>query len=204
MTGDLFGVEPVPACPPVPGLACFDGWMEGAAAVALLGRVDDGNWSHDLKRRVRHFGYRYDYRARSVSVSDHLGPLPDWLADLGRRLFREGVFDQPPDQVIINEYLPGQGIAPHVDCIPCFGPSIAIISLGGGVAMSFRHTVTDECHEMILRPGSLLSLSGQARYEWTHGIPARKSDVVSGVRVPRSRRVSLTFRTVISSGAPRG
>lgn len=197
---DLFGLAIVPTSPPISGLATFDAWTDEASATELLSKVDAGIWLLDLKRRVQHFGYRYDYRARTVSFSDHLGALPDWLSCLGGRLVRDGIFDRLPDQVIANEYLPGQGISPHIDCIPCFGRSIAIISLGGSIAMSFRHSVTDEYQEMILRPGSLLSLSGQARYDWKHGIPARKSDTISGVRVPRSRRVSLTFRTVISSG----
>ena len=42
----------------------------------------------------------------------------------------------------------------------------------------------------------LLILSGEARYDWTHEIPAHKSDMINGARQPRTRRVSLTFRTV--------
>ena len=42
----------------------------------------------------------------------------------------------------------------------------------------------------------LLILSREARYDWTHEIPARKSDVIDGVRRARARRVSLTFQTV--------
>lgn len=200
---DLSGLGMVPASPPISGLANFDAWTDEAGTAELLGKVDAGSWLLDLKRRVQHFGYKYDYRARTVSFSDHLGALPEWLPCLGQRLVRDGIFDRLPDQVIVNEYLPGQGISPHVDCFTCFGETIAIVSLGSSVAMNFRHSATDECHEMILRPGSLLSLSGQARYDWKHGIPARKSDVISGARVPRSRRVSLTFRTVIFSGGER-
>jgi alkylated DNA repair dioxygenase AlkB len=48
----------------------------------------------------------------------------------------------------------------------------------------------------ILEPRSLLILSSEARYEWTHEIPARKSDEVNGVKQPRARRISLTFRTL--------
>ena len=29
----------------------------------------------------------------------------------------------------VNEYLPGQGIAQHVDCVPCFGGTVASLSL---------------------------------------------------------------------------
>ena len=47
-------------------------------------------------------------------------------------------------------------------------------------------------------------LSGEARFGWTHEIAKRKSDKYGGVRVPRLRRLSLTFRSVISAtGATR-
>jgi len=52
-----------------------------------------------------------------------------------------------------------------------------------------------EAHNLRLMPESLLGLSGEARLEWRHGISARRSDLVDSLRVPRSRRVSLTFRT---------
>ena len=36
---------------------------------------------------------------------------------------------RPFEQAIVNEYEPGQGIAPHVDR-DCFGPVVATVSLG--------------------------------------------------------------------------
>ncbi|WP_231289239.1 hypothetical protein [Rickettsia bellii] len=39
-------------------------------------------------------------------------------------LHKQNIFHEIPDQVIINEYMPGQGIAPHTDCIPCFSDTI--------------------------------------------------------------------------------
>jgi hypothetical protein len=70
---DLFGLTKVPPSPPISGLANFDAWTDEAGAAELLGKVDAGSWLLDLKRRVQHFGYRYDYRARAISFSDHLG-----------------------------------------------------------------------------------------------------------------------------------
>lgn len=52
-------------------------------------------------------------------------------------------------------------------------------------------------HDLYLQPRSLILLSGAARYQWTHAIPARKSDNVNGFKIERERRVSLTFRSVI-------
>jgi alkylated DNA repair dioxygenase AlkB len=163
----------------------------------LLDAVDREPWRTDLKRRVQHYGYRYDYKARAVDGSMYLGPLPDWATPIAERLAASGHFADPPDQLIINEYHPGQGIAAHIDCEPCFGEYIASLSLGSQCIMNFAEADGPERHSIALEPRSLLVLSGEARYGWTHGIAARKSDVIDGVRVLRSRRVSLTFRTVL-------
>ena len=178
------------------GARLLDTYLSSRTAEALLATVDGQPWRSDLKRRVQHYGWRYDYRARTVSPDMRLGPLPDWLAPLAQSLSREAEFDAIPDQVIINEYQPGQGISAHIDCAPCFGPAIASLSLTGCAEMVLRNTHTDDRISLRLEPGSLLILSGEARYDWTHEIPARKSDVIDGARQPRSRRVSLTFRTV--------
>ena len=98
--------------------------------------------------------------------------------------------------MIANEYLPGQGISAHVDCVPCFSDRIASLSLLSPCEMVFRNGKQGDRLSAILEPRSLLILSGAARYEWTHEIPARKSDEVNGERRPRTRRISLTFRTV--------
>ena len=103
----------------------------------LLADIDASPWRDDLKRRVQHYGYRYDYKARRVTADSYLGPLPDWLARMAMALADTGLFPARPDQVIVNEYQPGQGIAPHVDCEPCFGDVIASLSLGSGCAMLF-------------------------------------------------------------------
>jgi alkylated DNA repair dioxygenase AlkB len=101
-----------------------------------------------------------------------------------------------PDQVIINEYLPGQGISPHTDCIPCFGKTIASLSLGSPCVMDFCKGI--EKHSLMLERRSLLVLLDGARYEWQHGILARKTDKHDGQIINRTRRLSLTFRNVIN------
>jgi alkylated DNA repair dioxygenase AlkB len=112
------------------------------------------------------------------------------------RLVREGIMDQEADQAIINEYQPGQGISPHVDCVPCFGPVVAAISLGSGCVMDFTHPQDGTKVPVHLAPGSLCVMTGPARYAWRHSIAARKSDPDTAGRLPRGRRVSVTYRTV--------
>jgi alkylated DNA repair dioxygenase AlkB len=179
-----------------PGLAYVEGWIAAEEERALLAAIDALPWSEELRRRVQHHGYRYAYKGRRVDAADQLGPLPGWAEALARRLVAEGRFATVPDQVIVNEYQPGQGISAHVDCVPCFGPTIASLSLGSGATMELGHKATGERASVWLAPRSLLVLTGEARYAWRHAIPARKSDPGHG---PRGRRVSLTFRTVLRS-----
>lgn len=159
----------------------------------LLAAIDHEPWLPDLARRVQHYGYRYDYKARKVTRDMYLGELPPMLRPITLRLVQEGLFRALPDQAIINEYKPGQGIAAHVDCVPCFGDTIATLSLGSECEMEFANTRTGEVRRTILEVGSLLVLADEARYDWTHSIRARLSD---DGRV-RGRRVSVTFRSVI-------
>lgn len=181
----------------IEGLSYVRGFLSATDGDVICRALDCRDWDTTLKRRVQHFGYRYDYRARTVPEDARLGPLPEWLGDLARRLVEDGHFGALPNQVIANEYLPGQGISAHIDCESCFGDTIALLSLLSACEMVFRHAVTGERRSVVLEPGSLRVLKGEARYGWTHQIPARASDLVDGIKRMRGRRVSLTFRTVL-------
>ena len=181
----------------VPGLTYIAGFVATPDEAALLAAVDTEPWLSDLRRRVQHYGYRYDYKARKVDPSMYLGPLPVWAQSLAVRLVAEGHMPTAPDQLIVNEYQPGQGISPHVDCVPCFGPVVCSVTLGSQCVLELSEGKSDENESLLLERGSLLVLAGQARYKWRHAIPGRKSDTVNGEAVARGRRVSLTFRTVI-------
>ena len=183
--------------PPVPGLIYVAAYLSLDEQAALAATVDALPWLADLKRRVQHYGYRYDYKSRAIDRSMFLGPLPGWAAALAERLHRDGYAPVCPDQLIVNEYQPGQGIAPHVDCLPCFGDTIISISLGSPCVMEYTHIGGGDNVPLALQPGSMVAMQGAARTAWKHGIPARKSDVVGGETITRGRRISLTFRQVL-------
>ncbi len=181
----------------IPGLTYIDDFVTAESESRLIEQIDASPWLDDLKRRVQHYGYKYDYTARSVDETMFLGPLPSWATEVGQTLVAQGHFPMAPDQVIVNEYEPGQGISPHVDCEPCFKDSIASITLGSGCTMDFSCVETDEKRSLYLRRRSVVVLTGESRYDWRHAIASRKSDVIDGQRVLRDRRISLTFRNVI-------
>lgn len=182
--------------PNIDGLSYISNWIAPNTEAELISTINQQPWITDLKRRVQHYGYAYDYKARNVPRDLYLGTLPDWLQILAQKLASDGLFQAVPDQVIINEYLPGQGISPHIDCIPCFGKMIASLSLCSPCVMDFCKNT--EKYSQILEPCSLLVLSGSARYEWQHGIAGRKTDKHNGRIINRARRLSLTFRNVIN------
>ena len=184
----------------IPGLTYTPEYISAARQEDLLFQLDQQPWLSDLKRRTQHYGYKYDYQTRAVSPDTYLGELPPWLDRLGRKLNADQLFPDIPDQVIINEYLPGQGISAHVDRTTCFTTAIASLSLGSSCIMQFANPVTGEKKNVFLEERSLAVFADEARYEWTHCIPARKSDKVDGFKIERGRRISLTFRKVILEG----
>jgi alkylated DNA repair dioxygenase AlkB len=177
----------------IPGLILFRDFFNPGEQQEALVRIDAEPWRGDLKRRVQHYGYRYDYTSRSVDRTMRIGELPPFAQVIGQRLLDFGLVAELPDQMIVNEYQPGQGISAHVDCEPCFKDGIVTISLGWVYEMDFISFVTKEVRSTLLELGSAVVMTGESRYHWQHRIQARKSDH----RVPRGRRVSLTFRNVI-------
>lgn len=127
-------------------------------------------------------------------------------------------------QCILNLYAPGQGIKAHVDIPHRFLDGIMLLSFGSGISMDFvrragpapqssdKDTALQRApteHSLYLAPGSLCILTGEARWEWTHGIATRDHDWVTSVRsndagddddndppnlIMRGQRLSITMR----------
>jgi alkylated DNA repair dioxygenase AlkB len=183
----------------VPGLTFCENFLTPEEQTECVNQVDAAvnEWRNDLSRRVQHYGWRYDYKARSITPDMHIGTLPDWLESLAQNLYDEtGLFDRVPEQVIVNEYLPGQGIATHIDH-PGFGPTVCTISLLDDWEMDFSEHWKDKTPALLSR-GSCVLLTGPSRSKWQHGIAPRKAELGQNGRRERKRRLSLTFRTVLN------
>ena len=193
---DCTGLQEVDA---ISGLQFMEGFLTPEQQDYCVKRVDAAvdQWRNDLSRRVQHYGWRYDYKARAITPDMHIGALPDWLADIAQQLYDEtGLFDRVSEQVIVNEYLPGQGIAMHIDHRG-FGPTVCTISLLDDWEMDFSENWRNKAPALLQR-GSCVLLTGEARSTWQHGIAPRKSESSDTGRRNRKRRLSLTFRTVIN------
>ena len=52
---------------------------------------------------------------------------------------------------------------------------------------------------VLLRPGDVLALSGEARYQWEHGIEEKTRDQIDGEWIERGTRVSITLRKMVQT-----
>ena len=116
----------------IPGLTLVPNFITPAEEKDLLHCIDAQPWNKELSRQTQHYGYRYVYSTRKLSPAP---PIPDWLKSIHDRICTHLNLSEPFDQVIINEYHPGQGISTHTDHIALFGPVIISLSLGGGAIM---------------------------------------------------------------------
>ena len=171
--------------PNIPGLFYRPNYITKAEEQALLTAIDAETWDTTWERRRQPYGASYGTGDRPPR------PIPDWGTTLRDRLRRDGIGDF--DQMLVNEYLPGQGIALHVDYDP-FDRVVVSLSLSAPCVMDFRHVADDGRGALLLESRSLLILEDMARYDWKHGIARRKQDRWKGLVVPRKRRVSVTFR----------
>lgn len=156
---------------------------------------------NSLKHRlVKHFGYEFIYGKNTV---DRKRPLerkipPELTSIVIERLHKSlAQFSSfVPEQMTVNRYEPGQGIPPHVDTHSPFHDPIVSLSLLGDTVMEFKSETKHSC--LYLPKRSLLVMSGESRYGWTHSITLRMTDVVQkseGMTMKkRETRVSCTFR----------
>ena len=160
----------------------------------ILLRIARAPWMTELRRRVQHYGYRYDYRGATRPVP--AAPFPRWADAMADRL-RDRFGGTLPVQCIVNEYRPGQGIGMHADHAD-FGPVVASLSLAAAWPMRFRpRSVRPYARDglpgdevVVLPRRSVLVLAGAARSAWMHGID--RGDTAGAP----ATRLSATFRTL--------
>ena len=178
----------------ISGLTITDDFITSDYETTLIDFIKKENWNTTLSRRTQHYGYKYNYKSRSITDDDYLGDFPEWLSTLIDYVMDNANLKRRPDQVIINEYTPGQGISPHIDAKHLFDDHICSLSLSSDVIIIFsRYQEKKDIH---LKRCSFLEMEGIARYRWCHRIVSRKSDKINVVKQMRNTRYSITFRKV--------
>ena len=192
---------------------------EEAALLAAVARTPAPRWTQLANRRLQNWGGVPHPRGMIAET------MPAWLQGYVDRVNQLGVFQDPvnndknvkANHVLLNEYLPGQGIMPHLDG-PMFHPTISTISLGSHTVLNFYKEPEQEGEiqslsdrlvtSLLVRPRSLLVLQDDMYHRLLHGIEENKEDAINdvmcnltncdhiGTTLTRATRISLTIRHV--------
>lgn len=180
----------------VPGLYIQEQVIDEEVEKEVIKWLDRREWSTALPRRTQHFGYVYGYTNTDLTPAD---PFEGWITKISDWLTENKIMEEI-DQCIVNEYDRDQKIGKHIDGKRgnrpnIFGPRIVSISLGEDTNFIFCKGY--EKVEIYVPRRSIILLTEDSRYEWTHEIPKRSSVKVNEKWVTKSedyRRISLTFR----------
>lgn len=197
-------IQPSTTMPP--GLILLKDFITDEYAAEIMSSINWDSGGRDQEkelkhRKVKHYGYEFKYSINNVDPDDPLEEgIPQVYKKLLDKALETGHVKFYPDQLTINQYQPGQGIPPHVDTTSAFEDGLMSLSLGSQVNMEFHHPDGLEL-SVLLPPNSLLIMTGESRYFWSHGITPKKHDIVpaagGGLTLSkRGVRTSFTFRKI--------
>ena len=176
----------------VPGFTLHRDFITPSMEDALMNEIDNQKWVVDYDRKLQYYGYRNELE-KPYDLVQFPVPMPPLMQQLSEQIVERNILINQPDQVIINEYLPGQGIRPHKDR-NYFENQICGINLGSGCIMRFLKGAYVVDIEVPRR--SLYVMQDEVLYKWKHAIPPRKKDIIDGNVQHRERRWSITYRKV--------
>ncbi|QXV66829.1 alpha-ketoglutarate-dependent dioxygenase AlkB [Mucilaginibacter sp. 21P] len=178
----------------LPGLFVYPDFIDEARETQLMKEIDSQTWIVDYLRRLQYYGYRNELEKPYPLIPFPVA-MPPLLHQLSVELVEQKIIDLQPDQVIINEYVPGEGIKPHKDRA-YYENQICGVNLGSICVMRFIKGIGHEVFDIEIPRRSIYVMQDDARKKWKHAIPPRKKDKIDGEVHHRDRRVSITYRKV--------
>ncbi|KAI8098383.1 uncharacterized protein B0P05DRAFT_582718 [Gilbertella persicaria] len=191
--------QPIITFETIPGLKLIRQGLDHEQQMALVHALADRNYfSGPDNNQAMIFG-------KLPSFIDWICP---WIIQNYPDLFHADILNREPlfDQAILNMYKKGEGITSHVDLLR-FEDGIIIISLLSSCVMKMRparskatsYAIPNHApsYDILLRPGDILALSKEARYNWEHGIDHTTMDEYNGEYIQRNTRISVTLRKLV-------
>ena len=184
----------------IQGLNIVHDFITSEEENVYINLLDKMVWDDSMSRRVIHFEFLYYYH--NLNKNQKINKIPKWMKELFyncRPYLLSNIpdhFDESKLMVIANEYLPGQGIAPHIDDPKLFGEWIICIVLNSGCNIMF--TDNNISHTIYVPNKSLYKMSGDSRYKYKHSISKLKYDKINdNIKIKREKRISITFRYML-------
>ncbi|KAJ3264971.1 hypothetical protein HDU77_007060 [Chytriomyces hyalinus] len=222
-----------------PASYCYiPNFITSADETRLLNKVyqaPQSKWVTLSNRRLQNWGATTPKEGSTTAIAH---PLPDWLNTTAISIRNTAIecmndtnnttkdiarvfAETTPNNCLINEYLPGQGIMPHLDG-PAFKSAVATVTLGSHCVLDFYHKDkgagrdVDPDFSLLLQPRSLVIIHDDLYNNYLHGIKEVVQDAVQKSSILnwadagmdtdelvgtgetaillRETRVSLTFR----------
>ncbi|KAK3287354.1 hypothetical protein CYMTET_5130 [Cymbomonas tetramitiformis] len=174
----------------VNGLSVVPGFLSDSLQKYLLQNIASSGWLADPQ----------------LNQAISFGTLPTWLDGVIAAICKTGIFSEALsarrpgfDHMLLNVYQPGEGLGKHVDLLR-FEDGICSLSLESPCIMTFTHVTTEAIRQVLLEPGDLLCMEGEARYDWMHGIDPCMQEEWKGATINRGRRISITLRRLCAEG----
>ncbi|KAJ8965761.1 hypothetical protein NQ314_003919 [Rhamnusium bicolor] len=107
--------------------------------------------------------------------------IPNWLQIYMNRIDELNIFEgKKSNQILINEYLPGQGIMPHTDG-PLFYPTVTTITCGSHTILEFMENNESrrKICDLLLEQCSLVIIKDDMYSKYLHSISERHFDVIN-------------------------
>jgi alkylated DNA repair protein alkB family protein 8 len=120
--------------------------------------------------------------------------MPDWGRGVADRLVELKVFSERPDHLHINRYEAGRGMHAHRDK-ESYGPAIVGLTIRSSRVLLLNVRRGLSRMRVLLLPGDLYVMEGDARYRWEHSIPEAKTDHFEGRAYDRRDGYSATWRS---------
>jgi alkylated DNA repair dioxygenase AlkB len=168
------------------GLVIVRGFVNPEEEARLVRELDERKWDHTQEQH---------YTAPDI---------PPFLQALATRLHECGLVRQEFDRVIVNYYLPGQGMVPRIVSPHRFREEVVMVSLQAQVPMKFTQDTEPAPVTVHMERRTACLLTDEARYKWRHGVEAQRFDVepVNHTQTARGRRLTVTFCTTREDFVP--
>ncbi len=110
------------------GLHLYENALTQKQSKKLYDFINKQDWDDKdltkISRDVIHYGYRYPYLhvrgKKCKTLPKAKRSTPEVLICMAKALYSLGVLSEYPNQIIINKYVAGEGIAKHTDREDCF------------------------------------------------------------------------------------
>lgn len=169
------------------GLIFLENYITEEDEKNMYAMMEENEWVPKENRLVQQYNFSYSYVPPYKLKSAPVAPeILKTIANTLPALESNGTLNAPNTkwQIIINRYLKGEGISPHIDHVKLFSDKVYCITLGSPATMRF--TCDAEKYDLVPSNRSMYVMTEDARYKWKHQMMPLK----------HGTRYSITFRAI--------